>query len=180
MPEIDFDIREYPGDTELRLQAVRTEFPREAAEIVGEAARRGAEKAREIAPRSNLFRNEGHRISDSILYELPKYLPGGFGGGGDYEARFFASDEIAPHLEYVLEGTPKGDPGEGKIFPKARGNLKGTKGNLGVLALQKEGEKVSFVRWVRGQHPQSGWWEVATGVAERYIEERINDILHGS
>lgn len=182
MPNIDFDIVESPGETEVRVQAVRTEFANEVRTIVSEAVRRGAERARELAPRSDLFRNEGRRISDSIHYELPGYLPGGAGGGGEYEARFFASSDIAPHLKYVMEGTA--NDGAGHIFP-AGGNLAtASRGHhftmSGVLAIEKEGEGVSFVRWVRGQRANSLWWEFATGVAERYVEERVHDIRTGT
>lgn len=147
-----FEIEpEYPGqiaEVSARIQAAGREFRDQIKAVLEEAAETGRKVAEAGAPRDLTFKNNGRRISDSILVDNVRYAPGGSGGGGNYEIRLYASGAIAPHLRYVFEGTGGRDR---KIYP-AHGN---------VLAIQKEGEEVSFRRWTHGQDPQTAWWEDA-------------------
>ena len=158
---IDFEVKERPGFIALRMHTMKDVLASEVRDMIHESVRRGAATARRLAPRGPILeRNDGRTIRDSVQEEYDPFAPGGRGGGGAYEARFYASGNIAPHLRYVLEGTKDVEP----ITSTTKGN---------VMAMQKGGEKPVFRYEVSGQEANPYWWEAAREEAEIYLNQRI-------
>lgn len=151
-----------------RIQATGAEFRGAIKELIEEAVAEGVRYAKTHAPRGDSFHHQ-NRIEDAITADPIRYHPGGAGGGGYYEASFSASSEIAPHLEFVFEGTGERGKDPHLIRP-SQGNLHK------VMAIEKNGEPVSFVRWTRGQYPQQLWWEDAEAHTDAVLSEGVRNI----
>jgi hypothetical protein len=94
------------------------------------------------------------------------YMPGGLGGGGNYEIHVGVDEDVAPHALYVIEGT-----GEHHI-EGGRGNIRPSNGNF--MTIMKEGEGMIFRSSAEGQLPQTEWFEDAQELANRIIRREIN------
>lgn len=149
----------------VRMRALGGELRGQTRGVIAEALRIGQLTAEREAPRGPILeRNDGRKIADSINVDDANYSPGGSGGGGFYEGRLYADSTIAPHLQYVMEGTA--DQGRGLIRP-SRGN---------VLVFQKEGETVRFRPWVHGQRANTRWWDDAHAAVLESLDQQIGRI----
>jgi hypothetical protein len=169
MPNLTYTIRKAgpPHDGPTAIVGIHT-FTKELREalkgVLEDALSQGHHTAVALAPRGKEDKNRGRRISDAIRTEDRPYHPGGHGGGGYYEAALIADANISPQVRYVFEGTA--EEGRGNIYP-AHGN---------VLRIEKEGEGVKFRPSVRGQKPQTEWWEAAQREMENFIQDRIRTL----
>lgn len=168
MPNLTYSIQERGGTggrtTIIGIKAIQKELAQQVRDILLQAAKEGEAIAKAQAPKNknDPGRNAGHTISDSIRISETEYHPGGRGGGGSYKVELIADGAIAPHLQYVFDGT-------GKFAGK--GNIRPTRGN--VLIIEKRGEGPQFRTKSEGQKPQQEWWKDATRVLDAYIQTRI-------
>jgi hypothetical protein len=167
MPNLTYSIHETPsggGRTAvIGIRAIQTELAQFVKDVITEAAEDGKRTAEALAPRNkwNPGRNPKDSISRNIDTSDRSYAPGGTGGGGQYQVELYAE---SPHLREVMEGTG---------HYAGKGNIKPTHGNL--LRFEGKGQKFA-VREVKGQAPQTEWWERAIEDTERYIESRVDQI----
>lgn len=170
---MDFSVRRSPPDAIVSLRAQGDEWRKQIRGIVLEGARRGAMAARARAPRGKDGATQrGRRIVDAIRYDqrTPVAVPGGAGGGSQWQSRFWVDENIAPQIKFVWNGT--------RAIITARGNI-GQRGEFthrGVLKIQKEGEPIHYRNWVRGQKPQREWWYAAQRTADDYVKRTLREI----
>ena len=158
---MEYEVRsEGLTDFEVRFKALGEDYRESLRQVVGHAANEaGTYMAQHVPYHSG-------KMYQAINVSEPKFRPGGAGGGGYYEAHVSVDRSIAPHAEYVIEGTGLYDrnaPTNG-IYPS----------NGTVLAFQKDGEGTVFTAWTTGQRPQREWFEEAMRKAERIISRRIS------
>lgn len=162
MPNLDFSVRRDPPDIVTSVKAFGHETRNQVRGIVAEAARRGAAEARLRAPQGPpREKRDGGTIRDSIqVRNLDRggYMPGGAGGGGIYESRFFADSRIAPHLRYVVEGT------RGPIFPRPPRR-----------ALKLAGRGNIYRAHTEGQRANARWWDEAERATNEYVARAIRE-----
>jgi hypothetical protein len=159
---MEYEIRsEGLTDFDIRFRAVR-EFREEIVDTIERAADEAGAYMGTHVPfhTGQLFR--------AINVGPVEYSPGAAGGGGFYEVHVGVDESLAPHAEFVVEGTGifnRERPTNG-IFP-AQGN---------VMTFSKQGEGQIFTRWTRGQEPQRAWFENAMELARTIIARKIAGI----
>lgn len=104
-------------------------------------------------------------LSSAINYSKAQYAPGGFGGGGFYEANIGVDENIAPHARHVLYGSGlyrETDPDY--IRPRRD-----------VMVFMSHDEKV-FAEYTVGQRPRREWFDDAARLANEIISQGINTL----
>jgi hypothetical protein len=168
---LSWDAENVPGrtgrETVVKIRAVNEEIRSSIIETITEAVAEGESVAKAKVPHGR-GGGRGHvRLSNAIKAGPVRYHPGGAGGGGFYEASLEVDASIAPQARWVMEGTGEyADLPFGRIYP-ARGN---------VMVIMKQGESPSFVRWSRGQRPNTLWWEDANRRMEDSVARGIRNI----
>lgn len=144
-------------DVIVKMRALGGEFSGMVRGLVAEAVKEGKRVAEMEVPVGPEQFHTGSRIKDAIQSFTSPYKPGGAGGGGTFEGRIWVDNELAPQVDFVMQGTM--DDGTEKIKP-AKGN---------VLAIEKDGEGVHYRAWAHGQRPNTSWWEHAFDEAEHIL-----------
>lgn len=181
---MDYEIRsEGLTDFEIRFRALGEDYRERTRVLIGHAANEaGTYMAQHVPFHSG-------QMYRAINVSEPKFHPGGAGGGGYWQAEVGVDREIAPHAEWVIEGTgmhktsgvkfpihTKFGQDLGNLPPSAQRAVRsgGPKGKGLVMAFEKEGEGTVFTHFSRGQRPQRAWFEEAMRKADRIISRRIS------
>src|SRR4051794_21160643 len=135
MPNIEFDVRGLDSLL-IELQAKNAHLAQEIKEVLQDAG-----DAAESVMRAEVPRDSG-ALANSIRLGPVVYMPGGFGGGGNYQMDLTVGEGI-PYLAAVVEGSGIFGPSRERIYP--------SKGN--GLAFEGGGGR-GFPRWGRGHGTQ--------------------------
>jgi len=101
------------------------------------------------------------------IYVTPvTYRPGGAGGGGTYEAEVGLEESLAPHAQFVIEGT-----GIYNRDTPAKGIFTGTYN--GVMRFEKDFGEVVYTPYTYGQKPQTAWFENAQELAQELMDHVV-------
>lgn len=150
----------------LKIKAVNEEIQSKIKSLIEEAVEEGVIRAKREAPKGK-GHHFGARIEDSIYAEPIRYHPGGAGGGGFFEGSFRASNEIAPHLEWVYLGTGlRNILHPHRIYPLPPRR---------VMMSEYWGGREYFTS-SQGQFPQQRWWADAEERAERKLSTSIRHL----
>jgi hypothetical protein len=166
--------------TQIRIRARAGETGRELKRLAENAAEHGARVMESLAPKRS------GKLASRIGSSDAHFRPGGFGGGGHYEAEFGVSDRPGPERDlpfWVYHGTG--------IFAD---NLDLETSGIASSSLLHElpdeardhvihgNKKMRFhgddgfvtVPYVLGQRPQKQWVEEAHDAARDYVAVRLS------
>jgi hypothetical protein len=138
--------------------------------LIYRAARAGAEEMRQTVP------NRKGGMERSIRAEFPRFLPGGAGGGGTWQASFGptrTAETVRDGWAYptnVFRGTGLYGPRDRYIRPTRKramrfdGAYYGRKGWI-------------FAKYIRGQKPNRLWYDLGVARANSYVSRNLHRVF---
>ena len=154
-----YEVQEHDTNVVLQWRAVKG-FREEITSTIKRAAdEAGAYMATHVPFHSG-------QMYHAIYVTPVTYKPGGAGGGGTYEAEVGLEASLAPHAEWVIEGT-----GIYNRTSPSKGIFTGTYN--GVFRFEKDFGEVVYTPVVHGMKPQRAWFEDAQELAQNIIDHAV-------